>query len=317
VPFSGSLSILFVMDCMPGPAREQISSLPGGRARANEPSEEFARTVTLGAHGDFGECVANFHFDGSVEGVAYPSLSPAQQDAFVTGFCRDLDRLRGWCADERWFPDAFPVMQVFVSDEYRISRALIPAAIGRRGRMEFPAWKIVAGEAAIAHELVHVYFPNGNRLLAEGFAIHLQAGLGSNPVFPNFGRPLHEMAIEVLRKMVPEFANGDAGSLDTIHLRALDRIATPSGLRLRVGLRFYHVDEVGLAHLYPLAGSFVTFLIETRGLERFRALYMRTPLKPLERDAGSPERWTEVYGGSLDEIEREWKAKLVAQARMA
>jgi hypothetical protein len=33
--------------------------------------------------------------------------------------------------------------------------------------MEFPAWRVMAGEAAIMHELVHVYFPNGNRLLAE------------------------------------------------------------------------------------------------------------------------------------------------------
>jgi hypothetical protein len=52
--------------------------------------------------------------------------------------------------------------------------------------------------------------------------------------------------------------------------RTLDRTATPSGLRLRVGLRLYQADDVGLAHIYPLAGSFVAFLSEARGLARFR-----------------------------------------------
>jgi hypothetical protein len=107
--------------------------------------------------------------------------------------------------------------------------------------------------------------------------------------------------------------NGVARVLESIHLHALDRIATPSGLRLRVGLRLYQTDDVGLAHVYPLAGSFVAFLIETRGLPRFRSLYERTPLRPLERDAGSAERWSEVYGLPLEDIEREWKAGLAAE----
>ena len=176
----------------------------------DSPSDTFARTVSLGPFGEIGECIARFHFGGRVEGVAFPSLSAAEQDAFVAGFRAELDRLRAWCEDARWFPDACPVLQIWVSDEYKISKALIPAAIGRRGRIEFPAWKIVAGEAAVAHELAHVFFPNGNRLLAEGFAIYVQARLGGNPAFPNFGRPLHDMAIEVLRKMVPQFASGEA-----------------------------------------------------------------------------------------------------------
>ena len=83
------------------------------------------------------------------------------------------------------------------------------------------------------HELVHVFFPNGNRLLAEGLSIHLQARIGANPAFPNFGQPLDDMAVDVLRRMAPEFAGGEAAALDAVNLAALDRIATPSGLRLR------------------------------------------------------------------------------------
>jgi hypothetical protein len=299
---------------MPGPSREQISSLSGMRVCADEPCQKFTRDVTIGPLGEFGECAVTFHFEGKVDRVPYPSLSPEQQDAFAATFCGEVERLRSWCAAERWLPDAFPALQVFVSDEYRISRALIPAAIGQRGRIEFPAWKIVAGETAVAHELAHVYFPNGNRLLAEGLAIYLQARIGGNPAFPNFGRPLHETAIEVLRRMVPEFANGNPGGLDQVQLGGLDRIATPSGLRLRIGPRLYQIDDAGHAHIYPLAGSFVAFLIETHGLERFRALYLRTPLKPFERNAGLPERWGEVYGVPLEEIEGKWKAKLVGLA---
>jgi hypothetical protein len=233
--------------------------------------------------------------------------------------------------------------------------------------MEFPAWKIVAGEAAILHELVHVFFPNGNRMLAEGLAIHLQASIGGNPAFPNFGRPLHEVAAQVLGRMtakaaddasadrsedqssrrppiaaplIPAKAGNQDGQADTcgspllrgrveigtdprnlelatsgqetfapfdaaVRLDQLDRIATPSGLRLRVGTRVYGIDDS--AYTYPLAGSFVAFLIETHGLERFRALYERTPLVPFARDAGAPERWRDVYGVPLDVIEREWK----------
>jgi hypothetical protein len=211
---------------MRGPLREQMSSSRGAGVGAHEASATFTRAMTIAPLGDFGACAATFHFEGKVEGVAYPSLSPAQQDQLVADFCNEIDRLRAWCAAEGWLPDAFPALQVFVSDDYRISRALIPAAIGQRGRIELPAWKVVAAEAAIAHELAHVFFPNGNRFLAEGLAIYLQARIGGNPAFPNFGRPLHATALEVLRRMVPEFAAGDLGALDAVHLSGLDRIAS-------------------------------------------------------------------------------------------
>jgi hypothetical protein len=299
---------------MRGPLREQGSS--ASSVRTDVQSGKYTKTVTIAPSGDFDACAVTFHFEGKVDGLPYPSLSPGQQDTFVAVFCQELDRLRAWCASQRWRPDACPALQVFVSDEYRISRALIPAALGQRGRIEFPAWRFVFGEAAIAHELAHVYFPNGNRLLAEGLAIYLQATIGGNPSFPNFGRPLHEIAIDVLGRMVPEFANGDSKALDAVHLGLLDRIATPSGLRLRVGSQLYQIDDVGFAHTYPLAGSFVAFLIEAHGPERFRDLCLRTPLKPFERNAGAPERWSEIYGIPLDAIEREWKVMLVARTGM-
>jgi hypothetical protein len=202
-------------------------------------------------------------------------------------------------------------LQIFVSDEYKISRSLVPAAVDRRGRMEFPAWKVIAGEAAILHELVHVYFPNGNRLLAEGLAIFLQATIGGNPTFPNFGRPLHETVRELARDMVPEFMPGKPESLEKIRLADLDKIATPSPLRLRVGRNLYENTPFGQARIYPIAGSFVQFLIETYGTDRFYALFLRTPLLPFRRGAGATDRWKDVYGLSLTDLELRWRSTIV------
>jgi hypothetical protein len=252
-----------------------------------------------------------YNFWGRVQGMDYPSLSPAQQEAFRAHFSGELAGLTSWCQRQHWLPSmSVTELRVFVSDEYKISKSLMPAAVGQQGRMELPAWKVVAGEAAIAHELVHIYFPNGNRLLAEGLAVHLQAEIGGNPAFPNFGRPLHAIACEMLRKVVPEFAKGAAGSLDKLRLVDLDRIATPSPLRLRVGLNLFQDDASGQAHIYPIVGSFARFLIETHGLDRFRNLYDMTPLKPFERNPGPPQRWAEVYGLPLDKLEQEWKSTL-------
>jgi hypothetical protein len=262
---------------------------------------------------DFGDPIAIFHFDGFVEGVAYPSLSPAQQDSFKADFFREVASLKAWSRRENWLPSTPTELQIYVSDEYKIAKSLVPAALGHRGRMEFPAWKAIAGEAAIAHELVHVYFPNGNRLLAEGLAIYLQDKIGGNPTFPNFGRPLHQVARELLRVMVPEFASGQPESLEKIRLADLDKIATPSPLRLRIGRDLYENTPVGQAHLYPIAGSFAQFLIETRGTDVFRALFQRTPLIPFERNPGSPDRWIDAYGVSLAELEAQWRSKIVSR----
>src|SRR5204863_409581 len=121
---------------------------------------------------------------------------------------REVASLQTWCRQENWLPSPPADLQIFVSDEYKIAKSLVPAALGHRGRMEVPAWKAIAGEAAIMHELVHIYLPNGNRFLAEGLAIYLQHEIGGNPTFPNFGRPLHQVARELLRAMVPGFTDG-------------------------------------------------------------------------------------------------------------
>ena len=136
--------------------------------------------------------------------------------------------------------------------------------------------------------MVHVYAPNANRLLAEGLAVYAQDHLGGGAAHPNFGADLHKAAKEL------------AGQSD---IPALDGIAVPGRLELG-GLREQET--------YIVAGSFVRFLIEAHGLDRFRRLYALTPLVPRRKDPGDPSRWREVYGKSLDELVRDWKAKIGA-----
>jgi hypothetical protein len=172
-------------------------------------------------------------------------------------------------------------------------------------------------KAAILHELVHVFFPNGNRFLAEGLAVHLQDSLGGNPAFPNFGKPLHRNVCELLLEKTPPTSSEDPLGLGEVHLAELDLIPTPNPLTLRVGAEIYGEDKRGQAFVYPIAGSFVQFLLETRGIERFRSLYTQTQLLPLVLNAGSLDRWSDVYCMTFADLENEWKSMIVSELAVA
>jgi hypothetical protein len=257
-----------------------------------------------------GKLTETIKFEFSFDGAEFPR---ATQSEFESDFRCELARCEQWAADRNWPARPMADLRVVVSDRFRISKSLVPAWYGHAGRMEFPAWRVLSRKAAIAHELIHVLFPNGNRLLAEGLAVHLQAEIGSNPAFPNFSRPLHGLVRELLPALVPGYRPSEPASLEPIRLADLDSIATPGPLTLKVGADFYGEEPRGQAHIYPLAGSFVQHLIAMRGLESFRALYERTPLVPLHQDAGSPGRWLEIYGIPLSALEGEWKSMIADQ----
>jgi hypothetical protein len=257
---------------------------------------------------DCGGLKATFSFDNAVEVSPgqmrpYPRLSHGQKDAFTAAFCLDVANLTQWLYQVGWsLSSTLPDLEVSVSDRFRISRALLHMALNEPGKIDFPAPEVVIGRAAMLHELVHVFLPNGNRLLAEGLAVYLQQKIGRNPAFPNFSRPLHEMV-----RMFT--CSGNDQGVDTMKLERIrfgdaDKIATPSPVWLRVGL----IPYSDAAYIYPMAGSLVEFLIETRGVAKFRTLYNRTPLVPLERDPGHPDRWVDVYGVSLTGLDSEWRA---------
>jgi hypothetical protein len=286
-----------------------------GLAMSSAPIRLATQSARAATAQQFNEARARFQFDAQVEGTPYSSLSPAWQNEFTRDFCRELARLKQWAAALHWLPCDAGELRVIVSHKFRISKSLVPAWYGCAGQMEFPARRVIARKAAIAHELAHIFFPNGNRFLAEGLAVYLQAEIGGNPAFPNFGTPLHELVRERLQGMVPEFALGNPNGLDKIRMAELDEIATPAPLELEVGEDFYGEDARGQAHIYPVAGSFIQFLIDAHGMERFRTLYMRTPLLALQQNAGSPGRWMDVYGASLAALEADWKTLIAGAAQ--
>ena len=187
---------------------------------------------------------------------------------------------------EAWWGSSFDGrIRVVADPAQRVSMALVPAWRGQHGLMLFPNRGISSGSSPVLHELVHVYAPNQNRFLAEGLAVHAHQQLGGAPAEPNYGKDLHALAREVAYR---------------VPLAMLDRVSTPTALTQATG-----VDE---RVCYLIAGSFVGWLLERHGMERFRALYARTPLLPRKTGhAGAPERWIEIYGEPLSSLERDWR----------
>ena len=254
-------------------------------ARSRTGKISVKESTQLGTNGDHRIEKIDFEFECARDGTA--ALTEAQRIEFQDDVCREIIHLQEWAADLDWIEFPVPELKIIVSDRYSISKSLVPAWSGRRGYMEFPTWRVASRKAAIMHELVHVFFPNGNRFLAEGFAVHLQDFIGGNPAFPNFGKPLHRNVIERLLEMTSPNSSEDPLGLRQIHLAELAWIGTPCPLTLRVAGEVYGEDQRGQAFVYPVAGSFVQFLIEAYGMEKFRALYAQTPLVPLAPNAGS------------------------------
>jgi hypothetical protein len=272
---------------------------------------------------------AVFEFHGAAGGKPrnpgiFSSVSQDQQQEFEAAFYAQIRAVKKWFIESGWIrkdaallslqqsatyqPDK--IFHVFISEEYKFSRALVPAWSAQRGRMEFPANRVAAGEAAVAHELVHVFFPNGNRMLAEGLAVYLHQRVASNAAFPNFKMDLHRLVAQLIDTSQGPF--NDDTDLEKISIANLDRIPTPDDMYFRIGQQ--NCDDPSVT--YALAGSFVQFLIEKCEPDRgrkpgrcpaFLELYQQTPLVPMARNPGAPDRWKPIYRRSLAELEADWK----------
>jgi hypothetical protein len=135
------------------------------------------------------------------------------------------------------------------------------------------------------HELVHVLanaLGSPPPLLNEGLAVYASELLGADALrllgFP--GTPVH--------RAVCGLGNG-TGYISLADLLALDNIGS---------------DAERAPREYAQAASFVKYLVERHGLERFRDAY-----RALRGDAGHEEnlrRIHGVYGLTLDQLEAEW-----------
>jgi hypothetical protein len=302
-------------------------------------------------HFDERDLRARFDFGGCIGQNGSPCVSFGQQQKFQEDFKKQLAEVQ---ALYEWLSPDFPSLpprvtsgpyqpesdfHIFVSETYNKSRALVPLWLGQRGWMEFSAHRVAAGEATIAHELVHVLFPNGNRLLAEGLAVYLQDklsvclqdGLSREkgtpiPVYPNYGDCLEAVVADFLYRAYPRRT---AYAIWNMDLNALEKISTPDDLHMRIGRDPFVGGEPGgpppdprqSKFIYAVAGSFVGFLLENPieddllTKKNFAALYGSTPVRPLERDPGSPDRWEKFYQGkgrsySFSELGMLWKTYL-------
>lgn len=287
--------------------------------------------------------VARFDFSGRFGPYGCASISGAQQAKFQDDFKQQLARVAAqltcyrdrdgapWLSPAALLP-ARPLsgpyrpradLHVFVSDGFERARSLVPAWSGQRGLMEFPAHRAVAGEAPIAHELVHVLFPNGNRMLAEGLAVYLQCKLyPSIATYPNFGCSLEAVLADFLHARCPGRPWDALWGMD---LSALEAISTPDKVSLRIGRRRIGARPGDLPSpqeeekvIYAIAGSLVELLLENPIGDdllteaNFGSLYKSTPLRPFERDSGAPDRWQRCYQGNgrsytFDELGLIWK----------
>ena len=205
-------------------------------------------------------------------------LSGGDVRALEAALRKALDKVCAW-----WGPTFKGPFEIEVQEGRGPSMALVPAWRGRRGHMLFRTWALDNGSAAAVHEMIHVFAPNANRFLAEGFAVYGHEKLGGVDGFPTFGSDLHRSA---------------RGYAERADLRTLDQMATPRRLQ---------TDDFTEKEAYVVAGSFVRFLVETHGMAKFRELYALTPLVPHGRFGGDADRWRTVYGRDLDALAADWR----------
>lgn len=183
-----------------------------------------------------------------------------------------------------WGPTFSGPLTIDVNSSTTAAMSLVPAWRGQSRYIIFPVRTVMQSTAATTHEMVHIFAPNANRFLAEGLAVHAHDLLGGPPAFPNSGQPLHAAARPYAQKA---------------DIAALERLATPAYLELGGSL-----PRQGA---YLVGGSFVRFLIEQHGMEKFRRLYAMTPFMPGQKNAGDPGRWRTVYGVPLDDLAAAWR----------
>ncbi|WP_053367434.1 hypothetical protein [Bacillus sp. FJAT-27245] len=151
-------------------------------------------------------------------------------------------------------------------------------------KADIKLYGVLIGRDSLVHELTHTLSGYGNNfdssrgyLTQEGFAVYMENRFGKQKY------PIH--------KVMKLFLNmGKAIPLNKLmDLDQDDSLFRP----LINGPDDYAVQAMSYYH----AASFVTFLIDTYGLEKFEKIY---------NQANLGEKLLEVFGKNVDELEDEW-----------
>jgi hypothetical protein len=139
------------------------------------------------------------------------------------------------------------------------------------------------------HEVVHVYsslFGSPVALLNEGLAVAFQTDPVAGDLTPRWsGRPVHDLARDFLRQG---------------RLIAIDSLLTSAEFRR------FDPDVT-----YPLAGSFMTHVLDTYGLAAVKRLFQAG--QPLDTADSVRRQVADALGRSVSQIEQDWRAMLDAR----
>lgn len=138
-------------------------------------------------------------------------------------------------------------------------------------------YTVVCNSPRFAHEVCHAMLPAQppNNMLSEGLAVYLADNLDGL-----FGEINHRQEAVKL--------------LDEGKLLPLDQLAARD--TRAISPSFDYVSKV----VYTQAAAFVMYLIEERGIEKFRQLFQEANI------ADFPAVFGRIYGQGLDEAEEEW-----------
>jgi hypothetical protein len=187
----------------------------------------------------------------------------------------DIDRVRNEAEKALQNISLILGVQTDKSVNIRIVKGGICNAYG--GIISLPIWHVRNKKAAIVHEVTHIIASHSdNRFFSEGLAIYFQERFGEDQAFPSFsGVPLDELARTNKKRLFP-----------------INELSNSNYIFRQVG-----TEERKIAYIQT--GSFFSFLIETYGEQKVKALHNSVSLD-----------YAKVYGKNLRELEREWKNHL-------
>ena len=226
-----------------------------------------------------------------------PNLQPRTDNVFASDLCCEFSKVGSLGCQSQLDCSAVAGASRHRLRSFQDFEILVPAWSGRPGHMEFPGWRVTSRKAAILHELFMYFSRTAIGCLRKVSLFTSRLRWAPTRRFQISAGRCTNSSVNSASTWCPAFRQSMSRSAsNTIQLAEMDAIATPSPLTLKVGNRFLRRGAARTSAPLSVAGSFIQFLIETRGLADVSQLYERTPLVPLQQNAGSPDAGLKSMG---------------------
>ncbi|HEX8694137.1 MAG TPA: hypothetical protein VF746_17075 [Longimicrobium sp.] len=154
---------------------------------------------------------------------------------------------------------------------------------------------------------VHTIWPNDNH---ETVHVVVIAAIGSGPAFFDEGVAVAFHVDPVAGNLVPRWGNR---SVHDIAREMWQQGRVPPLEQLIASESSFRGFEDGLS--YPLAGSFVRFLVDTRGLETVKRIFRE--MRRADGGAAVRTKFRAIFGAELDAVWDEWRLYVTTGAAPA